>query len=273
MKRYFALLIISAVLLTPFSSCKKDKGDPPLLPPAGSMAIDFSNFDQPGKGDYSVMDSKNTPNSNWELAAGAALLWKVIIYSTLAVPVQAFQLAIDEQPVNIGDKTWEWNATTTVLNVTYNARFTGQVTASNNVWKMYVTKEGSGGFSDFLWFEGTSNPDGTSGQWKLYESPENPVEIVKIDWTAVSGTAVSVKYTFTKTGNTFAGSNIEYGVTQNSLNAYYSIYYYNSTAEDFFDMDVEWSSTLKNGRVKCQKVFGDTEWHCWDSNYLNADCG
>ena len=272
MKKSFALLIVSAILMTQFSSCKKDKGDPPVLPAAGSMAIDFSNFDQTGKGEYSVSFPKSTPNSNWELAAGAALLWKAIIYTTLAVPVHAFQLAIDEQPVYIDDRTWEWNATTTVLSVTYKARLTGQATASNNIWKMYITKEGTGGFTDFLWFEGTSNPDGTAGQWKLYESPANPGEIVKIDWTAVSGTAASVKYTFTKTGNTFAGSNIEYGLTQNSLNAYYSIYYYNSTAEEFFDMEVEWSTTLKNGRVKCLKFFGDSEWHCWDSNYLNVDC-
>ena len=83
MKRYFALLIVSALLMTQFSSCKKDKGDPPVLPPAGSMAIDFNNFDQTGKGDYSVSIPKSTPNSNWELASGAAMLWNVIIYTTL----------------------------------------------------------------------------------------------------------------------------------------------------------------------------------------------
>ena len=193
--------------------------------------------------------------------------------TTLAVPVYSFSKVAEQKPVYLEEKTWQWSATITLLSTTYQARLTGQIAETNVIWKMYITKEGTGGYSDFLWLEGTSELDGTAGQWKLYESPANPVEIVKIDWTAVSGTAASVKYTFTKTGNTFAGSNIEYGVTQNSLNAYYSIYYYNSTAEDFFDMDVEWSSTLKNGRVKCPKVFGDTEWHCWDSNYLNADCG
>lgn len=273
MKRYFALLLASAVLMTQFTGCKKDKGDPPVLPPAGSMAIDFSNFDQSGKGDFQVSIPKNTPNSNWELAAGAAMLWKVIIYSQLAVPVYAFQLAIDEQPVYIDNNTWQWSATSTVLSVTYKARLTGQATASDNIWKMYITREGTGGFSDFLWFEGTSNRDGTAGQWKLYESPSNPAEMVRIDWTAEAGKAASVKYSFTKTGNTFAGSNIEYGVTQNSLNAWYSIYYYNASAAEFFEMDVEWSSTMKNGRVRCPKFFGDSDWHCWDSNYLNADCG
>ncbi|MBN2665430.1 MAG: hypothetical protein JXR67_02880 [Bacteroidales bacterium] len=272
MKRYFALLVVTALLMTQFSSCKKDKGDPPVLPPAGSMAIDFNNFDQAGKGDYAVPIPKSTPNSNWELASGAAMLWNVIIYTTLAVPVHAFQLAANEDPIYIGDNTWQWSASTTVMNVTYNARLTGQSTPSNNVWKMYISKTGTGGYTDFLWFEGTSKTDGMSGQWKLYESQSNPVEIAKIDWTAEGGKATTVKYTFTKSGNTFAGSNIEYGTTQNTLNAYYSIYYYNNSAEEFFEMDVEWSTTGKNGRISCPKFFGDSDWHCWDSNYLNAEC-
>ncbi len=272
MKRYFALFVVTALLMTQFSSCKKDKGDPPVLPPAGSMAIDFDNFDQPGKGEYSFSLAKGTPNSNWELASGAAMIWNVIIYSTLAVPVYAFQLTVDETPVYIDDNTWQWSASATVMNETYNARLTGQVAASNIVWKMYISKTGTGGYTDFLWFEGTSKPDGSSGQWKLYESQSNPVEIAKIDWTAEGGKTKTVKYTFTKSGNPFAGSNIEYGTTQNSLNAYYSMYYYNASAEEFFEMDVEWSTTMKNGRISCLKFFGDTNWHCWDSNYLNADC-
>lgn len=273
MKRYFALLIVSALLMTQFTSCKKDKGDPPVLPPAGSMAIDFSNFDQTSKGEYSFSVPKTTPNSNWELASGVAMLWNVIIYSTLAVPVKAFQLTADDQPVYIDNNTWQWTATATVLNSTYDARLTGQVTPSNNVWKMYISKTGSGGYTDFLWFEGTSKTDGSAGQWKLYESQSNPVEIAKIDWTAASGKAASVKYTFTLSGNPFATSYIEYGTTQNTLNAYYSMYYYNASADEFFDMDVEWSTTLKNGRINCPKFFGDSAWHCWDSNYGNADCG
>jgi hypothetical protein len=38
------LLSLSLLLLIIFAGCKKDQGDPPLLPPAESMLIDFSNF-------------------------------------------------------------------------------------------------------------------------------------------------------------------------------------------------------------------------------------
>jgi hypothetical protein len=272
MKRYVSLLIISTILLTQFTACKKDKGDPPVLPPSGSMTIDFSNFESGKKGDVAISIPKGTQTSNWEFAASAALLWNAIIYSSLAVPVYSFQAAVSQQAVYIGDLTWQWTADATVLTKTYTARLTGQITQSNVVWKMYISLAGTGGYTDFLWFEGTSELDGSSGQWILYESQVNPVEIVRIDWTVASENIASVKYTFTKTGSAFANSSIEYGLTTNTLNAYYTIYYYNAQYEQFFNMDVLWSTTLHNGKVKCLNFFGTTDYYCWDGNYLNVAC-
>jgi len=273
MKKLFLLSLVLFLSVFVMHSCKKDKGDPPVLPPAESMTVDFSNFESGKKGDVSISITKGTQNSNWEFAASAAMLWKTIIYSTLAIPVFSFQKAIEQQnPVYLDDQTWQWSANATVLGKTYTARLTGQIAQSNVVWKMYISQDGIGGFTDFVWFEGTSTLDGTSGQWKLYESPTTPLEIVRIDWTVTGDIIGSVKYTFTKAGNAFANSYIEYGLTANALNSYYTIYYFNSQFEQFFDMNVEWSSTLKNGRVKCLTFFGTSDWYCWDGNYLNVTC-
>jgi hypothetical protein len=272
MKKLFSLLIITSVLLTMFTGCKKDKGDPPVLPPAESMTIDFTNFESGAKGDYSIYPTKGTQTSNWEFSAGVAMLWKSIIGTTLAVPVYSFKSAVNQKAVYLDDNTWQWSVDATVLNVTYKSRLTGQITSSNVVWKMYITREGTGGYTDFLWFEGTSRLDGTEGEWRLYESPQNSVEILKIDWSVTGDEIGMVKYTYTKAGNSFAGSYIEYGLTANDLNAYYTIHYYNSAFETFFDLDVEWSTTLHNGRVRCEEYYGTTDWYCWDGNYLNITC-
>jgi hypothetical protein len=272
MKKLISLLTITTILLTLFTGCKKDKGDPPVLPPSESMTIDFSNFEGGTKGDGSISVPKGTENSNWEFSAGAAMLWKAIIYTNLAVPVYSFQLAVDQKPVYLDDKTWQWSCNATVLSVTYDARLTGQITETNVVWKMYITKEGTGGYTDFLWFEGTSKLGGTEGQWKLYESQQNPVEILQIDWSATADKIGMVKYTYTKSGSEFVNSYIEYGLTTDALNAYYTIHYYNTSYEQFFDMDVEWSTTLHNGRVNCPGRFGTTNWYCWDGNYSNITC-
>jgi len=86
-----------------------------------------------------------------------------------------------------------------------------------------------------------------------------------------------VKYTYVRSLNndrqtdTFKNSYIEYGkTTGTTYNAYYTIHYFNGQA--FADMNVEWSTTGKNGRVKCQPYFGDTNWYCWNSNYVNIVC-
>jgi len=75
MKKYAILIFITIISLSLITSCKKDHGDPPALPPAGSMTIDFSNFVSGKKGDVSISLPKGTQNSNWEFAASAALLW------------------------------------------------------------------------------------------------------------------------------------------------------------------------------------------------------
>lgn len=268
----FAILIFIAVSLTVLSGCKKDKGDPPVLPPSESMTIDFSNFEDAKKGDVSISVPKGTLTSYWEFAAGAAMIWKTIVYTTLAVPVYSFKLAVNQNPVYIDDNTWQWGYSVSLLNVTYKARLTGQTRTTDVQWKMYLAMEGTGGFDEFVWFEGTSKPDGSEGQWILYESPQNKVPVLTINWSVLGNSIGMLKYTYTKAGNAFKESYIEYGLTSGTLNSYYTIHYYNTTFLQFYDLNVEWNKTSHNGRVKCQGHFGDTEWYCWDGNYLNVSC-
>ena len=269
------LLIIALVFFISGSlmhSCKKDPGEPPAIPSAGTMAIDFSNFEAARKGDVSISIPKGSEISNWEFAAGIAYFWKSVMYTTLAVPVTAFQLAASQDPVYIENRTWEWNYSTTVLTETYNARLTGQIASTEIVWKMYVTKGGTGGFEDFLWFEGTSELDGTSGQWILNQSPQSPASVLRIDWTKTSTNDAAVKCTYVKTGDQYADSYIEYGQKSGTFDSYYNIHLYNTSVQQFYDLNVEWSSSLHNGRVKCPVYFGNTDWYCWDSGFFNITC-
>lgn len=276
MKKSFYLVLTILVLITLLSSCKKDKGDPPVLPPKESMEIDFSNFDSKSGGAYT--DFKGIENSNWALSSYIALTWNSIISITLAVPVAAFKLAVNQKPVYIEDKTWQWSYTTTVLSVTYKARLTGQIRASDVLWKMYITREGTGGYAEFLWFEGTSKLDGSSGQWKLNHSNTFQEPFLEIDW-AKSGTDIgTIKYTYVRsltdarTTDPFKTSYIEYGLTSATLNAYYKLYCYDPRYLQFYNMTVEWSTTAHNGRVKSAGYFGDDTWHCWNASLINDIC-
>jgi len=277
MKKTLIILLSFVLIAGLLTSCKKKKGDPPVLPDEESMIIDFSNFEIGKSVDFLALE-KGVENSNWEFAATVAGYWKAILTGTLIVPVSAFKLAIDQSPEWIEENTWEWNYSASVLTVTYNARLVGQIRASDVKWTMYISREGTGAYAEFVWFEGTSDLNGNSGQWILNHSYTYQESLLQIDWTKTGDSMGTVKYTYIRTLNdnretdTFNGSYIEYGVTSSALDGYYSIHYYSSTYQTFWDVDVEWSTDNYNGRVMCLPWFGDSDWHCWNSQLVNITC-
>jgi hypothetical protein len=269
MKKLFPLAIVLFISIAMSVGCKKDKGDPPVLPPAESMTIDFSNFASAKKSLEVMPGTKGTENSNWEFAATVASLWKQIINLTLIVPVSAYKIAVNQTPVFVSGKTWQWSYDVTIASVVYKARLTGEIRASDVQWKMYITRTGTGGFDEFLWFEGTSKSDGSAGQWTLNQDPQAPVSFLQIDWAKTSSVVGNIKYTYLK-NDAFKTSYIEYGLTSNALNAYYTVHYYNGVK--FSDVNIEWNTTTKNGHVKSVDYLGDASWYCWDSNRVNTVC-
>src|SRR5450759_3644889 len=131
MKKFFTLTKILILSAPFFTTCKKDKGVAPTLPPQESMVIDFSNFTSAKKSAELLAGQKGTENSNWEYAATVAGVWNVIINLNLAVPVAAFKLAVSQVPVYISTKNWQWSYNVTFLNVTYKARLTGLIRTSD----------------------------------------------------------------------------------------------------------------------------------------------
>jgi len=278
MKKTLILLLSALLMAGLLTSCKKKKGDPPVLPIEESMIIDFSNFEIGKKSADLFYSDKGVENSNWEFAAIVAGYWRAILTGTLIVPVSAFKLAVDHTPEWIEEDTWEWNYSASVFSVIYKARLVGQIRASDVLWTMYVTREGTGGYPEFVWFEGTSALDGNSGQWILNHSYTYQEPVLQIDWTSSGNSVGTIKYTYVRTLNdnretdTFSGSYIEYGKTSNTLDAYYSIHYYSANYLTFWDVDVEWSTVSYNGRVQCSPWFGDSDLHCWNSQLVNVTC-
>jgi hypothetical protein len=270
MKKFISITLIIVLAANVFHSCKKDKGDPPALPPLESMTIDFSNFTSSGKSGEFANIPKGTETGNWEFAAAAAGVWKALIATTLAVPVASFRLAVSQAPSFVSTKTWQWSYNVTVGDATYKARLVGQIRASDILWTMNISKEGTNAFSEFVWFTGTSLLDGTGGQWILNHSSASQVPTLQIDWTKSGASIGTIKYTYVKSGEAFNSSYIEYGLTSNPLNAFYNIHYWNGLK--FSDINVEWNTTTKNGRVKSIDYLQDSEWHCWDANKLNVTC-
>jgi hypothetical protein len=268
MKKIFVFtfsIIFSSWLIT---GCKKDKGDPPVLPPQESMVIDFSNFASLKKGESFPSGIKGTENSTFEFAAMVAGVWKLIINTTLVVPVTAFKASFSQTPEYLDNKTWQWSYTTTVASVVYKARLTGQIGANEVIWKMYISKEGSGGFTEFLWLDGTSKVDGAGGEWVLYKSAQDPKAVLQINWTRTGDKIGKVIYTWVGTGDPFKSSYIEYGLTS-ATDAYFLVHYY--TGARFSDVEIRWNPSTKNGKIKSLEYL-ENKWYCWDSNKINVTC-
>jgi len=270
MKKLFSLLLVISFFAVCFNSCKKDKGDPPILPPYESMIIDFSNFSSQAKSAVQETGIKGVNNSNWEYASNVARGWETLINSTMEVPLASIKVTSAYDPGYLSENTWQWSYNFTAAGQSYKAKLVGEIGSTDVIWKMYITKDGTGGYTDFLWFEGTSVSDGSSGEWMIKESNSSPVELFRITWTT-SGSAVNtVRYEYMKSGN-LKGSFIKYGLTTGTLNAYYNLHNYETSLARFSDINIEWNSTTKNGRVKsADYLLGG--WYCWDSNKVNVLC-
>jgi hypothetical protein len=280
MKKTISLLLMTVILANLVTSCKKKPGPAPELPPEASMLIDFTNFESGKKSADFLTLSKGVENSNWEFAAFVAWTWDALIVNTLAVPVAAFKLAIDQTPTYLEEKTWQWSFNVTVLAVTYKARLTGEKRTSDVQWKMYITKEGgTESFAEFLWFEGTSSS--TGGQWILNHSSKYKEPVLQIDYTLSSGTVQKITYTYIRALNDnreadpYKTSYIEYGKTAGTsypLDAYYTVKVYHPTLKTFANVKIEWNITSHQGRVQCSEYFGNTNWNCWNSSLVNVVC-
>ncbi|MDX9928588.1 MAG: hypothetical protein RBS37_01915 [Bacteroidales bacterium] len=281
MKRVISFSMMVLMMAIMCTGCKKDKGKPPVLPPYESMAMDFSAFASGKKSGEIPFAAKDVPDpdENFTFSATVVGFWSGYLALNLVVPVRAFQLAVNNTPVWVADKTWEWKYSITGVTGTYKARLVGKILSDKVEWEMYITREGTGAFAEFMWFEGTSALNGLSGQWILNYSNQFPEPLLQIDWTKSGTTVNSVKYTYIReqkddrSPDPFKNSTIQYGTTSASLNAFFTIHIYEPLViQDFVDVFIEWNTTAGNGRVKALYKFGDNAWHCWDIDKNNVTC-
>jgi hypothetical protein len=269
--RLLAMLGVAFFILL-LSGCKKDDETAPVLPPLETMVIDFSDFTD----SKSDINSKTANNFAW--SATTVGVWNLILSITLVTPVAAFQHAFANTPTCLGDKKWEWTYNVTILAANYAVRLTGEIRANDVKWETYITKTGVVAFSEFKWFEGTSDLDGNGGQWILYHSPLHQNPVLQIDWEKQNTQIGKIKYTYVRENNdnnqpdTFKNSYLEYGLQSGNYNAYFTAHAFNNNSSIFNDTYIEWSTTEHFGHIKAQHIYQNSDWHCWDENGQDIVC-
>ncbi len=259
-KIYSVLLILFIAISTSIYSCKDKEPLAPEIPPQESFVTNFSDFNS--------KTAIDTTMANWGYSVLNVGVWNTIITVGLAVPVASYVEAIkNHEPEYQSENTWLWQYDFDVVLSSYTAKLFGTLDNDSIYWEMYISKPGD--FQDFLWYEGTSAVSGTKGTWTLYDNPTDKQKLLGIIWDRNSDSTGNIKYLNIVPRGPENGGYIAYGNDNNTdLNAWYDIY--NKGKDNH--TNIEWNTTVKNGRVKDINHFGNDLWQCWDESQKDVDC-
>ena len=264
--KLFMGVAMMVCLMVLFTGCESEPVDErPELPPIESMVMDFSDFEgQPGGSKSSVISY-----ANFTHAYLSVLYWNVTSTLTMALPVAAYGQALQQEAEYLGDYTWEWSFNYTYEGLEYAVVLTG-ARINNETFSMEMTiglaaLPGQG----IKWFDGVVRYDHTHATWNLFK--EGEVKILEAEWHKdFESEAGDLKYTYPPADQEETGSYIMFKyMPQEVYDASYIISLAAGTTE------IEWNVTSREGRVKDQVKFGDSNWHCWDSlanGLADRDC-
>lgn len=259
--------ILSFAILTASCGDKDSDVDPgaqPAVPPSSSMAPNFDDFSNDGANGGRQMVVRN-----WLYAATSVSVYSGILYGSLVVPVTAFKLAVDQEAsFDSETRMWVWEYDVSLPQQgDYSVKLTADVDGTDVAWTGYISK--TGGFSDFVWFTGTSDVAASEGSWTLYEGPDKPNAWLSSDWSKseVEGIA-NVTFTVEKAGNGF-GSTINYLVDVGAeLDRNVNIVDTNSENT----IEVFWNAESGIGKIRSEVFFANNLFHCWDSTFNDVTC-
>jgi hypothetical protein len=267
--KLLSFFILVAFLFTSVfnTGCKKDdKPVPPELPPMDLMMMDFSGFDNPAD----TLGLKGTALYNyWGAAFLQVSFWHAFVTVGTAIPVAAYIKALSQTPVYLGDNIWEWKYQIIAEQKGFNIRLVTE-RISNHEYKavMYATMQVLGGSSDFKLLEGTVRYDHTQATWTLYENLLSPSPLLRVEWNRdwEAGTG-DLTYTNIRPGGAENGSYIQFSYDQSR--EYDAVFTISRKAGESV---IQWNTESRDGRIMSSFLFGNDQWHCWNSSLQNIEC-
>lgn len=143
----------------------------------------------------------------------------------------------------------------------------GGVRAGNDDvnWQFFVTNSELS-IEDRLFFDGTTNADGSQGTWTYYDlSNESNESVSEIQWAVTGEEEVSLRLDVVSDRFDNQGDYIDYtfdGTVKNAV-------YYNAGNDE--TTELQWNVETKAGYLIAPN-FNNGEQACWDENFDNASC-
>jgi hypothetical protein len=280
------LLVLTILVLIP--GCGDTSGAP-TIPPIETFLIPFDAFTGNANSTsifvtesqmqttlLSLPDSEQltlplalaSNKSNWNHAALNVGFWSAVAVVGLAVPIGAFQASFRNIPLQQPDGSWIWSYSVLVRGSVHSAELHGQFIPEGVHWDMRISKEDE--YQDFLWYYGESNLPATEGFWILKQNPDEPNDLLEIDWSRnISAGTNSIRYTNIVPDGPENGGYIDVQYTDDIPYDYiWDIYNKGQDNHTY----IEFGGSTGEGRVKDLNRFGDDNWHCWDSDRMNIAC-
>lgn len=255
------------LLLLTISSCtdnpSKISEKPPQLPPANSMQMDFSNFQNNQKSESAATLSTN----NFTKAAGAAMLMKGVVELNLAIPRILLKAAQNANSQLNDSGKWEWKFSKNADGNTFSVRLVASRTDNNKVnWDFYVSSSNLG-LNDQLFFSGTTSADGSSGIWTYYslKNANSQEAVSQINWTVNGDNDISLKLEVKSDRNNNQGDYIEYSFDGTLKTATY----YDASSDETTKMQIN-VNTHAGYIITPNYNNGDKA--CWDKDFQDTTC-
>ncbi|MDZ7682173.1 MAG: hypothetical protein U5J63_10815 [Fodinibius sp.] len=218
------------------------------------MEMDFSTFNN-----QKVDQQKAKSAQNFSRAAFTALVMKGIVELNLAIPRALLTAANNSDAELNGDGDWEWNFTKTARDTSFEVRLRASRTSQDSVYWAFNVTNPSLDLDNQLFFDGTTNADGTEGRWAYYnwKNTATQQQVSRVNWTvnAEDNLQLTLEVTSDRNGN--QGDYIDY-TFEDSLKTV--IYYDNSEDEQ---TEIQFNVNSKAGYIIAPD-FNSGNKACWD---------
>lgn len=270
-KDRFLILMFTLNLALFLVSCGSDNptssdDTPPEIPPTGTMTVDLSTFF--ANNNAPATDDLQGANQNFLTALGVVTFVNAFVVLGLSVPVAVTRAALSVEPTLEDDGKFHWVYTQTVQGTTITAELTAETRTSEIHWEMLITGQiGAVQYDNFLWYEGDSNLEGSSGFWQFYDAsqPDNQVPFVRVDYEYNSETDKILTFTNNRPGDPGEGSTITYVVDGATVTM--TVF----RADEDKTTEVSWNRTTGTGYIIAPD-YNNGEKACWDENQEDVAC-
>lgn len=252
-----SLILLALTVLFTITSCDKEpKGERPELPSAETLFMSYADYNEMPGGTKGSLASY----TNFIHAYGTLLFWHspaITLYTGL--PVAAYTIALAQEAEYMGDNTWEWSYNIDWFGTEYIVTLAAaRINNEEFSIEMDVALASLPNMG-VKWFDGVVRYDHTQASWSIYKEGTVAVvdAVVNKNYETEAG---SLQYTYVEPDMDETGSYILY--EYDPAVAYDAAY---TVSLSVGMTEIEWMTTSKEGHVKDEVKFEDTEWHCWDS--------